>query len=170
MSSRPALRSSAALPLLLLGLAGCGGPSGYPSLAPRPIEQLSLAEPDRPTPPPAVASPEAVAQLAPTVEQARKGDAAFRQTLEEERPTLARGRSAAAGSEAWTAAQVSLSRIETARAPIAQALATLDAARNGGTTQTDSGEAVATAQAFDQVQQIYQGETAALAAIWPSTD
>jgi hypothetical protein len=156
--------------MLFFGVAGCGGPLGYPSLAPRPIEQLSLAEPERPAPPPALASPEVVARLAPTVEQARNGDAAFRQALDEERAVLDRGRSAATGGEAWTAAQVSLSRIETARTPVAQSLATLDSARNGDATLTDTGEALATAQAFDQVQELYESETTALAAVWPSTD
>jgi hypothetical protein len=170
MSSRSAFRTRVAMPILFLGVAGCGGPSGYPSLAPRPIEQLSLAEPDRPAPPPSVANPEAAARLASTVTQAHRGDVAFHQALDEERLTLDRGRHAATGSDAWTAAQVSLSRIQTARAPVAQALATLDNARNGGATQTSAGDAVAAVQAFDQVLTIYQDETATLLTIWPSTD
>ena len=39
---------------LVVGLAGCAAQSDtYPSLAPRPIEQLSLTEPSRPRPQPA---------------------------------------------------------------------------------------------------------------------
>ncbi|PXA84866.1 hypothetical protein DMC47_39650, partial [Nostoc sp. 3335mG] len=150
--------------LLTAALAGCAGQSGtYPSLAPRPIEQLSLAEPNRPAPPAAVADPAAVARYAPLIEQARKADTDFRRVLEEERPALAKGRGAGQGSDAWLAAQVSLSRIETARGPVAKALADLDSARSGLDPQTDTGAMVANQQAFDEVQKISDAERAAVA-------
>jgi hypothetical protein len=165
MASRsfPRLRAPSAI-LLVMALAGCAGQSGtYPSLAPRPIEQVSLAEPSRPAPPAAVADPAAVQRYAPLVERARKADADFRRVLEEERPALARGRGAAEGSDAWLAAQVSLSRIETARGPVAKALADLDGARSGLDPQVDTGAMVAIEQAFEEVQRITDAETAALA-------
>ena len=164
MASRPSPPFRAPLALLLVAaLAGCAGRSdSYPSLAPRPIEQLSLAEPSRPAPPAAVADPAAVERYAPLIKQARKADTDFRRVLEEERPALAKGRGAAEGSDAWLAAQVSLSRIETARGPVAKTLADLDAARSGLDPQTDTGAMVAIEQAFDQVQQISDAEDAAL--------
>jgi hypothetical protein len=149
--------------LLVAAIAGCAGQSGtYPSLAPRPIEQLSLAEPNRPAPPAASADPAAVERYAPLIGQARKADADFRRVLEEERPALAKGQGAAEGSDAWLAAQVSRSRIETARGPVAKALADLDAARSALDPQTDTGAMVAIEQAFDQVQQISDAENAAV--------
>lgn len=155
-----------ALVAATLGIAGCAGPgAGYPSLAPRPIENLSLTEPDRPTPPPPTSDPASVARYAPLVEKARSDDAAFQRVLDQERATLARGRGAATGSDAWTAAQVSLSRIETARGPVAKMLADLDAERSGGPTQTDSGAAVASQQAFEEVQRINDAEQAAVSAL-----
>lgn len=150
--------------MLVLVTAGCGGSSEpYPSLAPRPIEQISMAEPNRPEAPAAVADPAAVQRYAPLIARARGADGDFRRVLEEERPALARGRGAGEGSEAWLAAQVSLSRIETARGPVAKALADLDAARSGLDPQTDTGAMVAIGQAFDTVQQLSNAEDAALA-------
>lgn len=167
---RPPLRglsAIAALPLLL-AIAGCtGASSGYPSLAPRPIEEMSLAEPTRPAPPPAVENTAAAARYAPVIVQAREDDAAFRRTLDEERGALIRGRSAATGSEAWTAAQQALSRVETARGPVVRALSELDAARDAEITHTDTGEAIAAANAFEQVRQIDEAEVSALSQAWP---
>ncbi len=162
--------SAGAAFFLALVVAGCTGPSaGYPSLAPRPIEQMSLAEPSHRAPPPAVESPAAAARYAPVIQQAREADEAFRRALGQERGTLIRGRGAAFGSEAWTAAQQSLSRVETAREPVARALSELDATRNSGTTPTDTGEALAAANAFEQVRRIDDAEVAALAEAWPPT-
>lgn len=150
---------------LVIALAGCEGQSGgYPSLAPRPIEQLSLAEPNRPSSPVAAAPDAAAArQYAPLVEQARKADVDFRQVMEEERGALGRSRGAAQGSDTWLAAQEALSRIETARGPVAKALADLDVARSSLDPQMDTGAMVAIGAAFDQVQRISNDEQAAIA-------
>jgi hypothetical protein len=157
------------LPLLLLSgafaLSGCSDTSGgYPSLQPRAIEQLSFAEPQRPAPPPAVADPDAITRFAPMIEQARKADEAFRHVLDAEAGALARGRKASMGSDAWGIAQQSLSRVETARGPVQRILSTLDAARNAPPTESSTGEALAAAQAFDQVQAIDQSEDGAVKA------
>jgi len=157
----------AVLPSMLV-LAACTGKGpGYPSLAPRPIEQKSFAEPAPPPAAPQVADPAAIARYAPTIERARTADAAFLRALEAERGALARGRGAATGSDAWAAAQVSLSRVQDARAPVIKALADLDAARSADPTHADTGEAIAATQAFDAVQQIDSAEAAALSAAWP---
>ena len=149
---------------LAMALAGCAGQSDtYPSLAPRPIEQLSLTEPSRPRPQPVVADPAAIQRYAPLIEQAQTADAEFRRVLEEERAALGRGRGAAEGSDAWLASQVSLSRIETARGPVAKALADLDTARSSLDPQADTGAMVAISEAFDQVQRISDDEQAAMA-------
>jgi hypothetical protein len=161
--SPPPVRASCIV-FLVGALAGCAAQSdNYPSLAPRPIERLSLAEPSHPAPPAAVADPAAVARYTPQIEQARAADVDFRRVLGEERATLVKGRGAAQGSDAWLAAQVSLSRIETARGPVAKALADLDAARSELSPQTDTGAMVAIGEAFDQVQHIEDDEAAAMA-------
>jgi hypothetical protein len=158
----------AALLSPMLVLAGCTGKGpGYPSLAPRAIEQRSFAEPAPPPASPQVADPAAVARYAPTIARARAADAAFQRTLDAERAALVRGRGAATGSDAWAAAQVSLSRVQDARAPVIKALADLDAARDAEPTHTDTGEAIAATQAFQQVQQIDSAEVSALSAAWP---
>jgi len=160
-------RAIAILPLLLASAACTGPESGYPSLAPRPVESLSLAEPARPAAAPAVADPAALASYAPVVEQARADDATFQETLKQERETLERGRSAPRGSDAWTAAQTSLSRVEAARAPVARALSDLDAARSSAPTEENTGRALAASQAFEQVQALDEAETAALSSLMP---
>ncbi|NIJ33715.1 hypothetical protein [Sphingomonas oligoaromativorans] len=169
MSSPSKLRAriGAILPLLLT-LAACTGPeSGYPSLAPRPIESMSLAEPMRPAAAPPVADPSALARYAPVLKQAHADDATFRETLKQERETLERGRNAPRGSDAWTAAQTSLSRVEAARAPVARALSDLDAARSSTPTEENTGQAVAASQAFEQVQALDKAETEALSSLMP---
>ncbi|WP_454883850.1 hypothetical protein [Sphingomonas oryzagri] len=149
---------------LVVATAGCAGPSEpYPSLAPRPIEQISMAEPNRLDPPVAAADPAAMERYAPLIAQAKSADADFRRVLEEERLALAHGRGAAEGSDAWLSAQVSLSRIETARGPVAKELADLDAARSGLDPQTDTGAMIAIGQAFQIVQQLSSAEDAAVA-------
>jgi hypothetical protein len=149
-----------------LALTGCSDTAGgYPSLQPRPVEQLSFAEPQRAAPPPAVADPAAIARFAPMIERARKADDVFRQALKAESGALARGRKAATGSDAWGIAQQSLSRVETARGPVQRILSDLDAARNAPPTETSTGEALAAAQAFDEVQAIDRSETDALRAV-----
>jgi hypothetical protein len=149
-------------------MTGCrDAAAGYPSLAPRPIEDLSLTEPMRPAPPPAVASPEATARYAPIVQQARDADAAFRRAYEQEHATLERGLHTPTGSEEWTAAQESLSRIEAARSPVARALADLDAARDSAPTATNTGEAISASEAYEQVHQIDQAEVEMLTGAQP---
>jgi hypothetical protein len=147
-------------------LGGCSDQrDGYPSLAPRPIEQVSLAEPRRAEAPVAEADPATLRRLAPLVAQARAADAEFRRVLEAERATLRKGRGAAEGGDAWLAAQASQTRIEAARSPVAKVLADLDAARSGLSPQDDTGTLIAISQAFDQVSEIANAEAAALSAV-----
>ncbi|MBH9538351.1 hypothetical protein [Novosphingopyxis sp. YJ-S2-01] len=120
------------LPLLLL--PGCvQGSESFPSLLPRPYEvdaaDLGKRPASEPAPTPAPVTPLSDKQrrtLDAAVEQARSANAAFRAAL----PDVRRAVSAAAGSsrssEPWIYAQVLLSRLEMARAPSVEALATID--------------------------------------------
>ncbi len=160
-----------ALPILaagLLALGGCGEPARYPSLALRPIETMSLAEPVARPASAGTAGGIADRRYAPLVERARTGDAGFRRALDEARPALARGRDAAVGSDAWTAAQVGLSRVQAARDPVTQALLALQAASETPETRDDSGLAAAAARALAAVAAIDRSETTMLAEVAPT--
>lgn len=109
--------------LTLALVAGCAQPGDFPSLKPRPVEQLTTDEPVR-TAPAVAADPALDARIAELLAQARRGEADFEAAL----PT-ARRRVAAAGaaeSEGWVVAQQALSRLEAARAETVIALGDLD--------------------------------------------
>lgn len=110
---------------LLSGLlvAGCASGGDFPSLAPRPVEQLSMEEPIR-VDPPVAPDPAFRSQVADLLARARAGDAAFERAYARAAP-LARG-SGSAGSDSWVQAQEAISRAEVARTETTVALADLD--------------------------------------------
>ena len=116
-----------ALPVLTLSLlAGCAtAPVDAPSLAPRPAEAI---DPRVPVPDVIVTTDVSIglpAQLDRLVAQAQSGDAAFRPLADH-----ARELAASAGpkeSESWVVAQQALSAAIGARAPVASAVADIDA-------------------------------------------
>lgn len=115
----------AAAPAVLL--AGCAAmDEGYPSLAPRPVEKTSFAEPAAPPPAPAAPDPALDARLAEAVRArtaaVRDFDAAA--TRAEARARAARG--AAVGSEAWIAAQTALAELDSLRAAHQEATGALE--------------------------------------------
>jgi hypothetical protein len=161
-SAPPFLLASAAL---LLG--GCAASNNYPSLAPRPIEDISLAEPAPQPGPPSLAPDQAAARYAPLLDAVRKADAAFTRALETERPSLARSRSAAVGSDEWAAAQQAFSRLATKRGDVVQSVSALQAATETPDAQNDPALAAAAAQALGQAKAIDEREAAALDALEP---
>jgi hypothetical protein len=112
--------------LSLVALSACSAPGGpYPSLQPRPAEQIDPRVPvvrpvnDRPV------TASLAAQLAVLVDQARSGNAAFDgAAAEAERLATAAG---APQSEAWIAAQEALTAAIAARTPTVTALGDIDA-------------------------------------------
>jgi hypothetical protein len=112
--------------LLILVLAGCSHAEiDAPSLAPRPEEAI---DPRVPVPEPAISmAPGAglVDQLDLLVAQAQSGDRAF-QPLAERARQLAES-AGARESESWIAAQQALSAAVAARAPVATAVADIQA-------------------------------------------
>ncbi|MFN3726791.1 MAG: hypothetical protein ACK4SZ_10860 [Allosphingosinicella sp.] len=110
---------------LLSGLlvAGCASGGDFPSLAPRPVEQLSMEEPIR-VDPPVAPDPAFRSQVADLLARARAGDAAFERAYARAAP-LARA-SGSAGSDSWVQAQEAISRAEVARTETTVALADLD--------------------------------------------
>lgn len=113
---------------LFLSVAACAKPGTYPSLSPRPIETKAAglldepqAEPSSPTPATAAVRAKVEAALTAAREGARDFDAAL---------PAARTASAGAGvagSESWIAAEMTISALERARAPVKVALSDLDA-------------------------------------------
>lgn len=123
-------------PLLLspiLLAAGCMADQGsFPSLAPRPIEQIDLSA--EPSAAPAAAQAQDPAQasfVAGLLAQAEEGERGFAAAVAEAEPAIRAAAGAASGSERWIEAQIALSRIQAARAPLADALRALDERRLG---------------------------------------
>lgn len=95
-----------------------------PSLAKRPVEDRSMAEPERAVTPPAPADAALQTQIANLVSRAQSAEQAFATLLP--RAKQAAGSAGGEGSEGWVAAQLLLSALEDARAPATQALSELD--------------------------------------------
>jgi hypothetical protein len=113
------------LPVLAAFLlaAGCAAGGTYPSLAPRPVEQLSFEEPIK-VDPSVAPDPALRARAGALLAQARAGDRDFEIAYARALPLV---RSAgAAGSDSWIQAQEAVSRTEAARGETTRALAELD--------------------------------------------
>ena len=155
--------------ILLSALAGCADTrSGYPSLAPRPVERAVMQA----QPAPATAAAEtpqlpASAGIAEIVASAQAADAAFRAAVGAARPLIEAGRAAPEGSEAWIEGQQAYSGADAARAPVGQALAELDRRRQAAVIAGDSAEEAAIAEATLQVQALDEAERALLAGLMP---
>jgi len=118
MNKRAALLAALAGALL----AGCVTEGPFPSLAPRPDERLAIEEPVRETPIFAD-DPALRARIAGLLAEARQGERAFDAEYDMAARTAAR--SGPVGSDAWIAAQLSLSRVEAARGRTEDAAAEL---------------------------------------------
>jgi len=165
--------NSRLFPVLLVlctGLAACADTrSGYPSLAPRPVEREVMQADAAPPAPAATPAPlPASAEVAEIVARARTVDAAFRAKVDTVRAVVEAGRSAPEGSEAWVAAQQAYSDADVGRMPVADALAALDRRREAATAAGDSAGEAAIGAALGELQELYDAETALLATLMPS--
>lgn len=117
------------LPLyaVLASLCACAVTEGpYPSLAPRPAERLSFAEPAAPPPAPLVADPALDAQIATNARERAAAVAAF-DTGAARAERLARAaREARAGSDRWLDAQTAIAELDALRARHQDALGALE--------------------------------------------
>lgn len=109
--------------LIALFVAGCARGGAFPSLAPRPAEQLPMEEPIR-VDPPVTHDPAFVNQVNALLARARSGDTAFERAYARA-ATLANG-AGARDSDSWVQAQEAISRAEVARTETTIALADLD--------------------------------------------
>jgi hypothetical protein len=137
---------------LALPLAACASEGPFPSLAPRAVEKEEAPVQAAP-PAPVAADPRLAALLAELRARAREGHNQFQGALPGvERAAASAG---AAGSEAWVEAQLAVSRLEAARAPVVSALAELDAlllARSNQAAPTNDADLAALQAAVAEVQ------------------
>lgn len=115
-----------AAPLLLLMLSACADTVNAPSLAHRAIEDRSDALVEPPAAPPRPADAALTTRIAALLDDARRGDTAFRAADAADSSTIAQARGATEGSETWIAAQIARSALEAARQKSSDALAALD--------------------------------------------
>ena len=114
-------------PLMCTITVACSTPANPPSLLPRAIETQRDTPTERPVMPIAKAlDPALAAKITALLREARAGDADFRKTESAGSATLASGRNAATGSEAWIASEVIISALQVARQRSAAALAEID--------------------------------------------
>jgi hypothetical protein len=145
------------LPSLALMLSGCAGAqAGYPSLAKRSVEDAPIAQPAAPAPP-AAPDPALDKDVARLSAQAQGGKDAFDKAWPAADRLARAASSAAVSSEAWVAAQLAISNLESARNDSVSALASLDVLyveranavadgkAQGGTDAIDSARAAALA-------------------------
>ncbi|MFP5455918.1 MAG: hypothetical protein ACLGHK_10515 [Alphaproteobacteria bacterium] len=154
----------------LLALSACADVrSGYPSLAPRPVEREVLKADPVPAAPESMPAPvPASADIAAIVARAEAADAAFRDSLAKEGAEIASGLRKEAGSEAWVVAQQRYSSLDSSRATVADALAELDRRREAAVTAGNVAEADAITEAAVRLQATYDAERAALDALMPT--
>lgn len=155
------------LPLvMLMAVTACAAPTNAPSLAPRPAEAIDPRVPVPEAIPPSTVSPGLRDQLAALLAQAASGDEAFRPLAEHARQLAADA--GAKESESWVVAQQALSAAVAARAPVATAVANIDAL-GGQRIQATGGIGRADLKAIDaaaaRVAEIDRQETALIAEI-----
>jgi hypothetical protein len=110
---------------LLAALGACAAPLGQaPSLSPRTAETIDPRLPVGTAAAAGPVSPALAARLAALVEQARAGDAAFRDAAVRAQALVAGAGSE--GSESWVAAQQAVSAAVAARGPTTRALGDID--------------------------------------------
>ncbi|SMF71163.1 hypothetical protein SAMN06295910_1984 [Allosphingosinicella indica] len=169
-------------PILLAApilLAGCTSQEGFPSLGPRPIEYRlgDLPAPtgdcaespgacvsppaSEPAPAPIADDPALAARISALLDAARKGGADF--DVEVGAAQAAADRAGAPESESWIVAQQALSRLEAARAPTVDAIASLDAlALERSRVATSEGDAERLRSAEAEAQKIADAQQQAL--------
>ena len=148
-----------ALAIAALPLTGCASPGRYPSLAIRDAERatgtLQPAEAE-PYVPPATPA-ETLDRIGRLAADAQAAHRAFLSAVDQGRGTIAAGRGAATGTEAWSRAQVALADLEASRSQAMIALADLD--RLYVDAELAGGELERISAARDQVAALIESES-----------
>ncbi len=98
----------------------------YPSLAKRPVESHTRETGTVATPAPAAADPALAQEVSSLQTKATTADAAFQSELGKQRENISAATGSAVMSEAWVAAQMAISTVDSVRYESVAALATLD--------------------------------------------
>jgi hypothetical protein len=157
-------------PLILTALSGllllpaCGPKVNAPSLAPRAIEKQPIDLPSNSGEPMTPADPALAARIEPLVAAAREGDRAFARQRAETEVMIAKAGGTAQGGEAWIAAQQSLSLLDAARAPVRDAVASIDAIRSEPANAAPGNRAAIEAAA-SRIETIDDAEASVVAAL-----
>lgn len=142
------------LPSLALFLSGCASTlQGYPSLAKRPAESAtSGAVTSAPSAAPVAVDPALRAKIDQLADQAQAGGAAFDKAYPAANRAVQAASGSAVESEAWVAAQLALSTLESARNDSVSALASLDVLYIERSNAIADGKAQSGAEAIDAVR------------------
>ncbi|WP_404713013.1 hypothetical protein [Sphingomonas sp. MMS24-J13] len=153
----------AALSGLLL-LPACGPEVNAPSLAPRAIEKQPIDLPATEGEPKTPVDPALAGRIAPLVAAAQAGDRAFARQRAETEAAIAKAAGTAPGGEAWIVAQQSLSLLDAARAPVRDAVASIEAIRSEPANAA-SGNRAAIEAAASTIETIDDAEASVVAAL-----
>jgi hypothetical protein len=146
-------RVAAFLALFALGSADANAATrAYPSLAKRPVETRD-SNPPPPVPVPAAPADAALGKEVETLgTQAAAADAAFKAQLGKARDTIIAASGAEPASEAWVAAQMSISDTDALRYDSVAALASLDTLYVARQDNPDMGRVAADIATIDPVR------------------
>jgi hypothetical protein len=125
---------------------------GYPSLAKRPVESRNRDVPVRAPVQPAAPDASLATQVDTLGEQAASGDAAFQQQIAQGRRTASAAAGSAPTTEAWVAAEMAISVLDSARYETVAALAGLDTLYIGRLANGDVARASADLAMIDPVR------------------
>ena len=121
------IRSAFLLAVTAFLLSGCTrDTSGFPSLAPRPIEKLGFAEPAAPAPAAVVADPALDASLAAIELRLKTVGSGFAADATKAQAAARRAKGQAVGSDAWLDAQAALAGLDDWRAQASAIVTDLD--------------------------------------------
>ena len=121
------IRAAFLLPATAALLGGCADrTSGFPSLAPRPIEKLGFAEPEAPAPTPVAADPALDAALAAIAVRLEAVASGFGTDAGKAQASARRAKGRSVGSEAWLDAQAALAGLDDWRAQTSAIVTDLD--------------------------------------------
>lgn len=122
------MKARAYIQMLALLLAGCvgGGGDGYPSLARRPAESPPEEEVISPAEEAVPADSALVSEVEGLVQKARKASAVFDTNVSGAQQKVAEAAGSDVSSDAWVAAQLAISTLESDRYDSVSALASLD--------------------------------------------
>jgi hypothetical protein len=157
-------------PFILTGLSGlfllsaCGPRVNAPSLAPRAIEKQPIDLPAAEGEPMTPADPALAGRIAPLVAAAHEGDRAFARQRIETEAAIAKAAGTAQGGEAWIVAQQSLSALDATRAPVRDAVASIEAIRSEPANAA-RGNRVAIEDAAGTIEAVDDAEASVVAAL-----